>query len=276
MDLVQQSVKVSAKIHCQCSNPNEQKVKLLHYHVHPFTSRQVLAFYFCCKKRIPYYVIFRKIIKKFLFFFSLRSLVNWPPLPWIQPNKLLEAVIPSRKGALSLVNILDITSIHLSVPNPNTSTWSPSWKGVLLCCHFHGEKIKFNITIFSLVFFNLPLFSRIFLKSRLRMYKYNPMNMLRTVFSQYATDAEGRISVRRHEYSLMYVVFFIYIHFGQNISWNWFLFDIYYLGTILFNLPPKKWKSFWLLDMDPRLKKADPWYTIRYAVPFSRAKKFVI
>ena len=56
------------------------------------------------------------------------------------------------------------------------------------------------------------------------MYKYNPMNMLRTVFSQYATDAEGRISVRRHEYSLMYVVFFIYIHFGQNISWNWFLF----------------------------------------------------
>merc|ERR1712226_948686 len=28
MDLVQQSVKVSAKIHCQCSNPNEQKVKL--------------------------------------------------------------------------------------------------------------------------------------------------------------------------------------------------------------------------------------------------------
>ena len=61
MDLVQQSVKVSAKIHCQCSNPNEQKVKLLHYHVHPFTSRQVLAFYFCCKKRIPYYVIFRGI-----------------------------------------------------------------------------------------------------------------------------------------------------------------------------------------------------------------------
>ena len=46
------------------------------------------------------------------------------------------------------------------------------------------------------------------------MYKYNPMNVLRTVFSQYATDAEGRISVRRHEYSLMYVVFFIYIHFG--------------------------------------------------------------
>ena len=80
MDLVQQSVKVSAKIHCQCSNPNEQKIKLLHYHVHPFTSRQVLAFYFCFKKRIPYYVIFRKIIKKF-FVFSLRSLVNWPPLP---------------------------------------------------------------------------------------------------------------------------------------------------------------------------------------------------
>ena len=69
MDLVQQSVKVSAKIHCQCSNPNEQKVKLLHYHVHPFTSRQVLAFHFCFKKRIPYYVIFRKIIKKFFVFF---------------------------------------------------------------------------------------------------------------------------------------------------------------------------------------------------------------
>ena len=66
MDLVQQSVKVSAKIHCQCSNPNEQKIKLLHYHVHPFTSRQVLAFYFCIKKGI-YYEIFRKI-KKYIFF----------------------------------------------------------------------------------------------------------------------------------------------------------------------------------------------------------------
>ena len=142
MDLIQQSLKLSAKI-----VETSSKVKLLHYHVHPFTSRQVLAFYFCFKKRIPYYVIFRKIIKK-NFVFSLRSLVNWPPLPWIQPNKLLEAVIPSRKGALSLVNILDITSIHLSVPNPNTSTWSPSWKGVLLCYHFHGGKIKFNITIF--------------------------------------------------------------------------------------------------------------------------------
>ena len=130
MDLVQQSVKVSAKIHCQCSNPNEQKIKLLHYHVHPFTSRQVLAFYICIKKEfiMKFFVKSKNIY--ILFVFSLRSLVNWPPLPWIQPNKLLEAVIPSRKGALSLVNILDITSIPLSVPNLNTSTWSPSWKGV--------------------------------------------------------------------------------------------------------------------------------------------------
>ena len=81
MDLVQQSVKVSAKIHCQCSNPNEQKIKLLHYHVHPFTSRQVLACYICIKKEfiMKFFVKSKNIY--FLFVFSLRSLVNWPPLP---------------------------------------------------------------------------------------------------------------------------------------------------------------------------------------------------
>jgi len=135
MDLVQQSVKVSAKIHCQCSNPNEQKVKLLHYHVHPFTSRQVIG--------------------------------QLAPIA-LNPTK---QIIRSR-------DTLKERSLIF---------------GEYLGYHFH-----------SLVRTESKYFDLVAILERLRMYKYNPMNMLRTVFSQYATDAEGRISVRRHEYSLMY------------------------------------------------------------------------
>lgn len=133
MDLLQQSLKVSAKIaHHQDA---QMKVKLLHYHVHPFTSRQVIG--------------------------------QLAPI----------ALSPTKKMIKSRDTLKEMNFIF----------------GEYLGYHFHSQ-VRTESKYFDLVA----------ILDRLRMYKFNPMNMLRTIFSQYATDAEGRLSVRHHDYSLMY------------------------------------------------------------------------
>ena len=117
-----------------------------------------------------------------------RSLVNWLPLPCLQPRNWSKAAIPSSNYFFYSKKI----SWKL-ISNSNFFFREMQYVfGEYLGLHFH-----------SLLRTESKYYDLVAILERLRMYKYNPMNMVRTIFSQYATDAEGRLSVRRHEYSLM-------------------------------------------------------------------------